>query len=144
MFADIEDKDDRASGYAYVLRSKSDHPFVAEHRTVLHKIGVTGGDVNRRVSNARKDPTFLLADVEVIATYKLANINRKKLEALLHRFFASARMDVELKDRFGSSVEPKEWFLVGLDVIQEVIQRLIDGTIEQVRFDWQTGNLHPR
>lgn len=144
LFADIEDKDDRASGYAYVLRSKSDHPFVAEHRTVLHKIGVTGGDVNRRVSNARKDPTFLLADVEVIATYKLANINRKKLEALLHRFFASARMDVELKDRFGSSVEPKEWFLVGLDVIQEVIQRLIDGTIEQVRFDWQTGNLHPR
>jgi hypothetical protein len=144
LFSDIEDEDDLASGYAYVLRSQSDHPFVAEHRTVLHKIGVTGGDVKRRVADARKDPTFLLADVEIIAAYKLANINRIKLEALLHRFFAGARMDVELKDRFNASVEPREWFLVRLDVIQEVIQRLIDGTIEQVQFDWQTGNLLQR
>jgi hypothetical protein len=118
-----------------VLRSKSEHPFVAENRTVLHKIGVTGGDVKSRVANAKKDPTYLLADVEIVGTFKLSNINRKKLEALLHRFFGKARLDLELKDRFGSQVEPKEWFLVPLAVIEETIEKLIDGTIENFRYD---------
>lgn len=94
----------------YVLRSKSDDPFVAKNRSVLHKIGVTGGDVKSRVANARKDPTYLLADVEIVATFKLANINRQRLEALLHKFFGKARLDLELKDRFGGQVEPREWF----------------------------------
>ena len=67
-----------ASGTIYVLRSKSDHPVVAANRDVLHKIGVTGGDVSRRIANARLDPTFLMADVEIVATYELYNINRSQ------------------------------------------------------------------
>ena len=82
-----------------------------------------------RVANAKKDPTYLLADVEIVATYTLANINRKALEALLHKFFGSARLDLELKDRFGSQVEPREWFLVPRPVIDEAIQKLKEGTI---------------
>lgn len=58
----------------------------------MHKIGVTGGDVPSRIANAKKDPTYLLADVEIVATFKLANINRKRLEALLHKFFGRARL----------------------------------------------------
>ena len=81
------DEDDQASGTIYVLRSKSDHPVVAANRELLHKIGVTGGDVARRIANARLDPTFLMADVEVVATYELYNINRTKLENLIHRIF---------------------------------------------------------
>lgn len=125
----------------YVLRSKSDHPFVAEHRSVLHKIGVTGGDVKSRVANAKKDPTYLLADVEIVATYKLANVNGGALEALLHKFFGSARLDVQLRDRFGSHVEPREWFLVPLPVIDEVIQRMKDETIGDFRYDPETARL---
>ncbi len=135
LFSDQTVEDDVSSGYVYVLRSKSDHPFVAENREVLHKIGVTGGDVKTRVANAKKDPTYLLADVEVVATFKLANINRAKLEALLHKFFASARLDLELKDRFGSSVEPREWFLVPLGVIDKAVQMLISGSIEGFHYD---------
>ena len=75
---------DQASGTIYVLRSKSDHPVVAANRDVLHKIGVTGGDVARRIANAKFDPTFLMADVEIVATYELYNINRTKLENLVH------------------------------------------------------------
>jgi hypothetical protein len=116
-----------------VLRSKSEHPFVAEHRTVLHKIGVTGGEVKSRVANAKKDPTYLLADVEIVATFKLANVNRKALEGLLHKLFGAARLDLELKDRFGSQVEPREWFLVPLAVIDEAIQKIKDGTINGFR-----------
>ena len=71
LFSDQNEEGDEASGTIYVLRSKSDHPVVAAHRDVLHKIGVTGGDVARRIANARLDPTFLMADVEIVATYEL-------------------------------------------------------------------------
>lgn len=141
LFSDHEEEDDLTTGYIYVLRSKSDHPFVAQNRNVIHKIGVTGGDVKSRVANARKDPTYLLADVEIVATFKLANVNRKALEALLHKFFGKARLDLELKDRFGAQVEPREWFLVPLAVIDEVIQRLKDGTLESFRYDPETAAL---
>jgi hypothetical protein len=129
LFGGEEEPDDLPIGHIYVLRSKSEDPFVAQNRSVIHKIGVTGGDVKSRVANAKKDPTYLLAEVDIVATFKLANINRKKLEALLHKFFAGARLDVALKDRFGSHVEPREWFLVPLPVIEEAIQKIIDGTI---------------
>lgn len=74
------------------MRSKSDNPVVAANRDVLHKIGVTGGKVETRIANARLDPTFLMADVEIVATYSLSNINRTKLENLIHRIFGSARL----------------------------------------------------
>jgi hypothetical protein len=142
LFSDDDEEDgDLATGYIYVLRSKSEHPFVAEHRSVLHKIGVTGGDVKSRVANAKKDPTYLLADVEIVATYKLANVDRAKLEALLHKFFGSARLDLQLKDRFGSHVEPREWFLVPLPVIEEAITRIKDGTVGDFRYDVETARL---
>ena len=141
LFSDDEEEDDLPAGYIYVLRSKSEHPFVAENRSVIHKIGVTGGDVKSRIGNAQKDPTYLLADVEIVANFKLANINRKRLESLLHRFFATARLDFELKDRFGFQVEPREWFLVPLPVIEEAIQKLMDGTIENFRYDPESARL---
>lgn len=117
------------TGTIYVLRSHSNHPYFEQHRDLIHKIGVTGGDVTARISNARADPTFLFADVEVVATYKLININRAKLEALLHRFFAAARLDVEIPDRFGRAVKPREWFLVPLHVIDEVVARIKDRSV---------------
>jgi len=105
---------------------------------------VTGGDVKSRVANAKKDPTYLLADVEIVATFKLANINRKRIEVLLHRFFGSARLDLELKDRFGSQVEPREWFLVPFLVIEEAIQKLKDGVIGNYRYDRDTARIAKR
>ena len=141
LFADTEAADDLPTGYIYVLRSKSDHPVIAEHRSVIHKIGVTGGDVKSRIANAKKDPTYLLADVEIVATFKLANINRKGLEALLQKFFASAQLDLELQDRFGTPVKPREWFLVSLKVIEEVIEKIMEGTIDQFRYDPEAASL---
>ena len=141
LFSDDEEDGDLITGYVDVLRSNSDQPFVAEHRSVLHKIGVTGGDVKSRVANAKKDPTYLLADVEIVATYKLANVNRTALEALLHRFFGSARLDLQLKDRFGSHIEPREWYLVPLPVKHEAIQRIKDGSIGDFRYDPEAAGL---
>lgn len=143
LFADHEEEGDLATGYVYVLRSQSDHPFVVEHRDVIHKIGISSGKPESRVAGAKKDPTYLLADVDIVETYKLANINRKKLESLLHKFFAAVRLDLELKDRFGGQVEPREWFLVSFPVIDEAIQRIMDGTIGDYRYDPATARLVP-
>ena len=141
LFADEEDEDDLAAGYIYILRSLSEDPFIAANRSVIHKIGVTGGDVKKRIVNAKKDATYLLADVEVVQTFKLANINRKKLEGLLHQFFAPARLEVELLDRFGVGVQPREWFLLPLPVIIETIEKLKDGTIGSYSYDAKTATL---
>jgi hypothetical protein len=141
LFSAEEEEDDLAAGYIYVLRSLSDDPFIAKNRTVIHKIGVTGGDVKKRIANAKKDATYLLADVEIVQTFKLSNINRKKLEELLHQFFAPARLDVDLLDRFGAKVEPREWFLVPLAVVEEAIELLKQGSILDYRYDPETATL---
>ena len=80
LFSENWDDDDILSGTIYVLRSLSDQPFIVEHRELIHKIGVTGGKVETRIANAAHDATYLLANVEVVASYKLASVNRTKLE----------------------------------------------------------------
>lgn len=135
LFADEADDNDLPSGTIYVLRSKSVDPIVSAHRDVLHKIGVTGGSVETRIADAKNDATFLLADVDIVATYKLSNINRTKLENLIHRVFDPARLEIEIKDRFGHPVVPREWFLVPLFVIDEAVARIKDGTITDYIYD---------
>jgi hypothetical protein len=129
LFSGENSEGDEASGTIYVLRSLSDHQTVRANKDVVHKIGVTGGDVKRRIANAVNDPTFLLAEVEIVATYKLANINRTKLEKIIHRFFRAANLDIEIKDRFGKPVKSQEWFLVPLFVIDEMVEKIKDGTV---------------
>jgi T5orf172 domain len=142
LFSDESTEDDQESGTIYVLRSKSDLPIVAANRDVLHKIGVTGrSNVVTRFANARNEPTFLLADVEIVATYDLYNINRVKLENLIHRVFDPARMDIEIKDRFGNPVVPREWFLVPVFVVNEAVERIKNGTITEYIYDPRAARL---
>lgn len=143
LFSGIAEEEDLNTGYIYVLRSQSDHPLIAKHRSVLHKIGVTGGDVKKRIANAKNDPTYLLAEVEIVTTFKLMNIDRKRLEAVLHKFFSSARLEIELEDRFGKPVKPREWFLVPLNVIEEVVEKIKAGTLDKFRYDPKTASLKP-
>lgn len=135
IFGDTMELDDIESGTIYVLRSKSDHPFVAQHRELIHKIGVTGGKVETRIAGAKDQSTYLLADVEVVATYILAHINRTKLENLFHKVFAAAQLDLSIEDRFGKPVKPREWFLVPLQAIDEAVNRIRDGSISNVIYD---------
>ena len=135
LFSDQTIDGDEASGIIYVLRSKSDHPLVEENRELVHKIGVTNMSVEKRIAGAHLQPTFLMANVEIVATYELYNINRTKLENLIHRIFEPALLEVEIKDRFGRPVIPREWFLVPLFVIKEAVERIKDGTISGYVYD---------
>jgi len=141
LFDGNAEDEDTASGTIYVLRSKSEHPTITENRNLIHKIGVTGGSVKTRIANAKLDPTYLMADVEIVATYELYNISRTKLESILHRFFESAKLDIQINDRFGNPVIPREWFLVPLFIVDEVVEKIKDGSISKYKYDTKKVSL---
>jgi hypothetical protein len=144
LFDDEHEDNELSDGVIYVLRSLSDHPKIAANREVVHKIGVTGGDIKKRIASARFDPTFLMAEVELVASYQLSHINRVKLENLIHRFFAGVKLDIEVKDRFGHPVAPKEWFLVPLFIIDEVVDKIRDSSIADYVYDAEAAQVMPR
>lgn len=144
LFGDTAEPDDIGSGTIYVLRSRSDHPFVLEHRELIHKIGVTGGKVLTRIAGAENDATYLLAGVDVVAEYKLHNLSRTKLENVFHRLFGAAQLDLSIEDRFGNLVKPREWFLVPLHVIDEAVSHIRDGSIGDYLYDPTSARLTKR
>lgn len=144
LFGDTLEANDIENGTIYVLRSLSNNPYVTEHRELIHKIGITGGKVETRIANAAMDPTYMLAKVEVVATYKLSNLSRSKLENVFHRIFQEARLDLVIEDRFGNPVHPREWFLVPLHVIDEAVRRIQDGSITECIYDPSTASLVQR
>lgn len=141
LFGDQVEPDDIATGTIYVLRSRSTHPFVAENQALIHKIGVTGGKVETRIADAENDATYLLAPVEVVAEYRLHNLSRSKLENVFHRLFGAVQLDLTIEDRFGKPVKPREWFVVPLQVIDEAVERIRDGSITELMYDQHTARL---
>ncbi|MBF7693147.1 GIY-YIG nuclease family protein [Acinetobacter pollinis] len=132
------------SGAIYVLRSLSSNSFIQEHKQVIHKIGVTTNKVNKRITDANNDPTYLLADVELVASYALPeNVVPHKLEKLIHKVLQSAQLDINIEDRFGKPVKPKEWFLVPLEIIEEIITHLKNGTLTEYIYDINKATLVP-
>lgn len=144
LFESAPDEPDQLpTGTLYVLRSRSTHPAIAAHRNLIHKIGITGGPVEARIAGAADNATYLLAEVDVVATYMLYDVNRPRLEALIHRVLASVRFEIEIRDRFGKSVRPREWFLVPLSAIDEIVQRIGDGTLVGFTYDRANAALVP-
>lgn len=133
------------TGTIYVARSRSDDPSIREQRMILHKIGVTSQDVQRRIADARNDPTFLLASVDIVATYELKNLPRRHVEQLLHRFFSIARpAELHVTDRFGRKVHPKEWFYVLPEHVGQAAQLIREGTLHQFCYDAQRQEIRSK
>jgi hypothetical protein len=141
IFGETVEPDDIDSGTIYVLRSLSKHPFIAEHRMLIHKIGVTGGKVATRIADAENQATYLLAPVEVVAEYRLHNISRVRMESIFHRLFGAVQLDLTIQDRFGKPVKPREWFVVPLQAIDEAVDRIRDGSIAGRVYDPATARL---
>ena len=135
LFSSHKEKDDQLTGTIYVLRSKSNNPFIEENRNLIHKIGFTTNTIQKRIVNAKLDPTFLMADVETVASYQLYNLKGSKFESLIQKIFSNAKLKIKINDRFGNAVSPEEWFLVPLDVIKDAIQKIIEGTITEYIYD---------
>ena len=114
---------DIANGWIYVLRSKSEDERIASVRD-LYKIGFTTTPVEQRIKNARKETTYLMADVEIVNTYRVYNVDTRKLESLIHQFFETARFYISI-----NGAEAVEWFVVPLPIIREAIAKFVDGSI---------------
>lgn len=120
---------DNATGYVYILKSLSEDPSVSTIKD-LYKIGVTTDMVENRITNAKTDPTYLMAPVKIVAIYKLTGEYQPvKVESLIHRFFADVKVDMEIFDRSGTSYTPDEWYSVPIGVIEEVVDRIDDKSI---------------
>jgi hypothetical protein len=126
--------DDQVSGYIYVLRSRSQDPQIAAIKD-LHKIGFTRGSVELRIKNAEMSPTYLMAPVDVVATYRTYNLKASGLENLLHRVFADVRLDVSQVDRWGRDYDASEWFVVPRAVIDRAIELIQSGAIVRYVYD---------
>ena len=112
---------DIESGTIYVLRSKSTRPEISALKD-LYKIGFTVTSVESRIANAKNEPTYLYADVEIVATWKVYNVKSSTFEALIHKLFAPVQLQVTVDDH-----RPKEWFIVLLKVIEEAVDAIISG-----------------
>lgn len=130
------------TGTIYVARSLSDDDGIRQKRDILHKIGVTSQDVHRRIADARNDPTFLLAPVEVVATFELENLPRNIVENLLHRFFEATKpAELFVTDRFGKRVFPKEWFYVLPEHVSQAAKLIQEGRLHEFQYDTVTQQI---
>lgn len=126
--------EDVESGFIYILKSKSEKPEIKDIKH-LYKIGFSTTTVEERIKNAAQEPTYLMADVRIVMAYKCFNMNTHKLELLLHNFFGSSCLNVDVFDNFGNRHTPREWFIAPLDIIEQVVKLIISGEIVKYRYD---------
>jgi hypothetical protein len=127
-------EEDIHSGWIYVLKSKSTNLQLVNIKD-LYKVGFASSSVDERIKNARHEATYLFADVQKVATYKVYNRNADKLESLLHRFFANACLEIDLFNEKGQRLNPREWFVVPFEVIEETIQLILNENIVNYEYD---------
>lgn len=132
-FSSITDEDEEA-GYIYVLSSKSTDPKITEIKN-LFKIGYSTTPVANRIKNAEKEPTYLMAPVQIEAEYKTFNMNTQKFEQLLHNFFGASCLNIDIWDEKLRRKMPQEWFVVPLHIVDQAIDLIISGEIIKYRFD---------
>lgn len=135
--------DDNVTGYIYVLSSLSDNPIIKAEKN-LYKIGFTTNDVEQRIANAENEPTYLMAQVEVVATYKVINLNSQKFEDMVHQLLKPVQFQVSVFDEKGVEHQPQEWFVVPLPVIDVIIKKIMDGTIVGYTYNPQMECLEKR
>jgi len=125
---------DKEAGYIYILKSKSDKPEIKDIKH-LYKIGFSTTTVEERTKNAAEEPTYLMADIRIIMTYKCFNMNPQKLELLLHNFFGSYCLNIDVFDNLGNRHTPREWFIAPLDIIEQAVHLILSGEIVKYRYD---------
>lgn len=122
------------SGYIYILKSLSSKTEIHSINH-LYKIGYSRTPIRERIKNALNEPTYLMAPVFEVASYKCFDLNPQKFEQLLHTFFANVCLSIDIFDNNGQRHSPREWFVVPLPVINEAIDLLVSKEIIYYRYD---------
>lgn len=132
-FSNITEHDEEA-GYIYILKSKSDKQEIKEIQN-LFKIGFSTTSVEDRIKNAIQEPTYLMADVRIVMTYKCYNMNPQKFEQLIHNFFGKTCLNTDVFDKEGNRHTPREWFIAPVGIIDQAIHLIISGDIVKHKYD---------
>lgn len=127
-------QEDKETGFIYILKSKSEDAEI-KHIDNLYKIGYSTKSVEERIKNAEKEPTYLMAPVECVSIFKCYNMNAQKFEQLLHNFFGSACLNIDIIDNNGQRHTPREWFIAPLHIIEQVIYLIINKKIIRYKYD---------
>ena len=132
-FGVISDED-KESGHIYILTSQSEKEEIASIDN-LYKIGYSSTSVQERIKNAENEPTYLMAAVKIESSWMCYNMNAHKFEQLIQRFFAETCLQIDVFDKKGIRHSPREWFIVPLDIIEEVITLIISGEIVNYKYN---------
>lgn len=127
-------EEDVQSGWIYVLKSKSKNPEIANLKD-LYKIGFSKSKVEDRIKKASKEATYLFADVEIVEKYLCYNLDTQNFENLIHRFFGTSCLNIDVYNNKKQRITPREWFVVPLPIINEVIGMVISGGIVNYKYD---------
>lgn len=127
-------EEDNQTGYIYILRSLSEDPKIKSLEN-LYKIGFSTILVEDRIKNATEETTFLMAPVKIITTFECYNFNPQKLEQLLHNFFGTACLNIDIFDEKNKRYAPREWFIAPLSIIERAIELIINGGVVKYRYD---------
>lgn len=138
--AHLVNEEDIQTGWIYVLKSKSTHPEIAVIKN-LYKIGFSSTPIDERIKNAKNEATYLFADVIKVASYACYNRNADKLEQLMHRFFASACLNIDLHTEQGQRLTPREWFVVPFEIIEEAIQLILSEEVVNFKYDHESRQI---
>ena len=134
----------KVTGRIYILRSKSTDDRIATIKD-LYKIGMVENEsVASRIANAKNEPTYLMADVEVVNTYRVEGFNTQKLEDLIHKFFGGSQLEIEIIGNDGKPYHPREWYCVPYEVIDQTIQMISSGEIVNYYYDQNDQKLKKR
>lgn len=136
-------KDDQETGYIYVVKSLSDKQEIKSIKN-LYKIGFSKISVEERIKNSTQDPTYLMASVKIVTVFKCFNMNPQKLEQLLHNFFGSSCLNVDVFDNEGRRHIPREWFIAPLEIIEQAIHFVLSGEIVHYRYDLEKEEIFQR
>mgnify|MGYP003413982077 FL=1 len=119
--------DDQVTGYVYVLKSLSNNADVKriQEDHPLYKVGFTSGTVERRIANAENESTYLYGPVKVVAEYQVINLSPEALETALHHALTQYRLDVDIRAGNGKIIHPREWFIVDLNTINNLVSQII-------------------
>ena len=126
--------DDEESGYIYVLESLNKNENISSIKD-LYKIGFSNIPVEERIKNAAKEPTYIMAPVKIVMTYKCYNMNPQKFELLLHTFLGKSCLNFDIYDEKGFRHSPREWFIIPLDIIEHAIELIISGEVINYKYD---------
>jgi hypothetical protein len=131
---------DKETGHIYILSSLSENPEI-KSKNDLYKIGFCTTSIEERIKNAANETTFLMSPVKIVSAYKTFNLDPQKFENIIHNFFSERCLDLKVADKKGNYKMPKEWYIVPINLIEEIIQLIINNQHNNFRFDHLTNKI---